>query len=875
MRAFRIARLIAGGAISLPLLAGTTSAVAANPRTRPPIGTQLAKLKGSDPLAANALPGRHASGKVTTNMGWSIQTTPNPAGAQDAYLSGVSCKSTSACTAVGYSQNQDAAPNGLTLAEAWNGSKWVIEPTPTAANVHAYVSGVSCTSVTACTAVGYYVNGTLNTTTLAEAWNGSKWLIEPTPNPAGSRASELSGVSCASATACIAVGKYFNSAGIELTLAEAWSGTRWAIEPTPNPAGTYPGLSGVSCASALACTAVGSYVGSNPPLTHTLAEAWNGTRWAIEPIASVKNLDSGLQAISCTSATVCTAVGWFGSVAAGSTLAETWDGTSWAIHPTPNRGLSQYYDLTGVACTSATACTAIGEAYDPGGKNDVTLALGWNGSKWVIEPTPNPAGGGVLSGVSCSSPTVCTAVGSYENSSGTSFTLAETTSTGTGATHPLLHFVAPPVPIGTVGQHYSLRLSATGGVGRHTWSDSGSLPPGLKLDPTTGVISGTPTQEAFSVVVGVHVTDASKPKPQVASQVLSFFVTKAGVPLVTSFSPIANVSNPTIVLEGTDFGDDFPSSLLNRAATSKYLEIFDCLSGSCTPGTNPPPKWTAGYQPGGDLCDLTVEHWSNTEIVLQFDSNPLCPFDTGHVLGVEIWDTNLPVSNSPGPPDYSQVASGYVWGYCLNGQAGAIGALGIQDWGCAVESGPNDVALLWNGSASVEPLPTTVGTALQAISNELNCTGVCEGGGLFAFGSNATTTSQFSSATTYQSMTVGASVDLKVGIGLSAGEGFTLFNRGTTTGLLGGLSLGVCAGCVELPVSVSLGVGPLNWNVDQLSGAAAATVDADLHAMKTSTLAVCVVNAAACPLAFTPYAGYFGGDLTAAFDDLNGILQTP
>ena len=434
MRTSRIVSLIAVGAISLPLLAGTTSPVAANPRTTPPIGTQLAKLKGSDLLAANALPGRHATGEVTSNMGWSIQTIPNPAGAQDAYLSGVSCKSTTACTAVGYSQNPDTAPSGLTLAEAWNGSKWVIEPTPAAANVHAYLSGISCTSVTACTAVGYYVNGTLNTTTLAEAWNGSKWLIEPTPNPGGSLASRLSGVSCASATACIAVGKYFNSAGIELTLAEAWNGTRWAIEPTPDPTGTYIGLSGVSCASALACTAVGSYVGSNPPLTHTLAEAWNGTRWAIEPIASVKNLESGLGAISCTSATVCTAVGWIGSVAATRTLAETWDGTNWTIHATPNPGLSQYYDLRGVACTSATACTAIGQAYDPGGKNDVTLALGWNGSKWVMEPTPNPAGGGVLSGVSCSSPTVCTAVGSYENSSGTSFTLAETTSTGTEVT---------------------------------------------------------------------------------------------------------------------------------------------------------------------------------------------------------------------------------------------------------------------------------------------------------------------------------------------------------------------------------------------------------------------------------------------------------
>ena len=48
MRTFRIASLVAVGAISLPLLTSSTSAVAASPRTVPRIGTQLAILKGSD-----------------------------------------------------------------------------------------------------------------------------------------------------------------------------------------------------------------------------------------------------------------------------------------------------------------------------------------------------------------------------------------------------------------------------------------------------------------------------------------------------------------------------------------------------------------------------------------------------------------------------------------------------------------------------------------------------------------------------------------------------------------------------------------------------------------------------------------------------------
>jgi len=61
--------------------------------------------------------------------------------------------------------------------------------------------------------------------TLAEVWDGTSWSSRPTPNPKdpGTNGSVLSGVSCASATACMAVGHYY--AG----LAEAWNGTSWSI----------------------------------------------------------------------------------------------------------------------------------------------------------------------------------------------------------------------------------------------------------------------------------------------------------------------------------------------------------------------------------------------------------------------------------------------------------------------------------------------------------------------------------------------------------------------------------------------------------------------------------------------------------------------
>jgi len=51
----------------------------------------------------------------------------------------------------------------------------------------------------------------------------------------------------------------------------------------------------------------------------------------------------------------------------------------------------------------------------------------------------------------------------------------------------------PDLPGSAVGYPYSAGLTASGGSGQLTWSlADGSLPPGLLLDPGTGVISGTP-----------------------------------------------------------------------------------------------------------------------------------------------------------------------------------------------------------------------------------------------------------------------------------------------------------------------------------------------------------------------------------------------
>ena len=79
---------------------------------------------------------------------------------------------------------------------------------------------MSCASAHVCTAVGDYFNRAGTLVTLAERWNGTKWVIQNSPNPAHASDSIPRAVSCTSAEVCIAVGIYINTADTVVPFAE-------------------------------------------------------------------------------------------------------------------------------------------------------------------------------------------------------------------------------------------------------------------------------------------------------------------------------------------------------------------------------------------------------------------------------------------------------------------------------------------------------------------------------------------------------------------------------------------------------------------------------------------------------------------------------
>lgn len=359
--------------------------------------------------------------------GWMVQRTPNPAGARHSQLVGISCASTSFCIAVGYSTHGGGALVALT--ERWQGGSWSMQRTAKPAGARTSVlSDISCVSRMACTAVGYFTNRAGVAVTLAERWDGASWSVQRTPNPRGATYSYLVGVSCASHKSCTSVGTFRAPDGQELVLAEHWNGDSWSIQPVPGPReATSSALTGISCASTSACTAVGSFVASDG-VDVALTERSDGTAWAIEPSAnSVSATYSHLVGVSCASIRSCDAVGSFENAAGHLvTLAERWDGTSWAIQPTPNPSRARKSQLFGVDCRSTIACTAIGNFANSGGAF-VTLAERRKRTGWTLQRAAHPAGAtnSGLDAVACPSPSSCTAVGYVIDHSGTVLTLAE------------------------------------------------------------------------------------------------------------------------------------------------------------------------------------------------------------------------------------------------------------------------------------------------------------------------------------------------------------------------------------------------------------------------------------------------------------------
>lgn len=455
-------------------------------------------------ITSTDLPG-DASSSATANAG----------------LNSISCSSTTSCVAAGFYTNFGNGTEAMVVPITIGGGTGVAGPAaeitpptePASDSDHvAMLNSISC-SPDGCAAVGEYADSSGNTEPmLAVAGVDGTWTASEvsttqlTPAPDGDIG--LTSISCpVSGGACEAVGNYDSSGDNYPWAVQISGGGAETAQNITMPADNVPlasmpvafltanGVSQVSCPTAGACTAAGSYPSSGGTLNDYAVPITGGTPGTVvtvnTPPTEVLSFVDGLY---CSDNGDCVLAGLTLNEASGSETFTSFYATETSGVWAPPSSFSSRLDsiVITLGCSSGTNCAAYGE--DALGESTFFM--------------------------SSSSP---------------------------------LSILTSSLPTATVGVPYSATVQAAGGAGTSDWSvSSGTLPAGLSLNAATGVLSGTPTTSGND---GFVVTDTvSGPPPQTATAGVSINVaaapasatpttTTGSTPPPTTTTP---VSTPTV-----------------------------------------------------------------------------------------------------------------------------------------------------------------------------------------------------------------------------------------------------------------------------------------------------------------------------------------
>jgi hypothetical protein len=366
---------------------------------------------------------------------WFATKVPLPSNATpDANLSAVACPSTSRCVAVGlYGQKPDGQlPDGLVLTGS--GPSWIATEAPLPPNADKGVAGglslpaVACPSVSACVAVGTYIDKSGTQQAMVLTGSGSSWKATEVPMPSGLYVASISSIACPSVSVCVAVGSASGSAGSQgllLTRSDAsWVATAAPLPANAGSKGSFINLTSVACYSNTSCVAVGDYYDNagnrQGMLLSGLGSSWIATEAPLPPGAQ----NSILLSVACSPVTGCAAVGQYTEAPDSSpALLVTGSGSSWqatTVPLPPNASANPGNALESVSCSLRSGCVAFGYYADTYNLSEGLLLTG-SGSSWTAIDAPTPANGFFRLGdellAGCTSTSRCVAAGFYADAS--------------------------------------------------------------------------------------------------------------------------------------------------------------------------------------------------------------------------------------------------------------------------------------------------------------------------------------------------------------------------------------------------------------------------------------------------------------------------
>jgi hypothetical protein len=223
----------------------------------------------------------------------------------------------------------------------------------------------------------------------------------------------------------------------------------------------------------------------------------------------------------------------------------------------------------------------------PGGQLDVPYSAslsaqgGTTPYTWAVTSGSLPTGlslepSGTIAGTPQASGTFTFTVTVTDSSSPTPESASQTYTVDIGLEPVALSFSG--LPGGQVGQSYAETLQATGGDGTYVWSVTGSLPPGLTLDPS-GTISGKPTQ-AGTYTFQLDVADTSS-TPLTASASETVTISPAGN-LVENYNATFSATNQSMWAPGSATSGTINVPIFQESwNTSASAGNIDTVGGGC------------------------------------------------------------------------------------------------------------------------------------------------------------------------------------------------------------------------------------------------------------------------------------------------------
>ncbi|WP_281660333.1 putative Ig domain-containing protein [Microvirgula aerodenitrificans] len=300
--------------------------------------------------------------------------------------------------------------------------------------------------------------------------------------------------------------------------------------------------------------------------------------------------------------------------------------------------------------------------------NPITLSLGGGAATSVAVASAASHGTATASGTSIT----YTPTAGYSGAD--SFTYTATNASGTSSPATVSITVSAPTLVlspasgalagGSTGSAYSTTISTSGGTAPYSYAiTAGSLPIGLSLNTSTGVISGTPSGSGSSNFT-VTATDANS-----ATGSNAYSIAISGLP------PTASAVSATVAANSS--ANPITLSLGGGAATSVAIASAASNGTATASGTSITYTPTPGYS-GTDSFTYTATNASGTStpatvsITVSAPTLNLTPVSLGNGTVGVAYSAAVSASGGTAPYSYTITAGSLPVGLSLNTSTGAL-----------------------------------------------------------------------------------------------------------------------------------------------------------------------------------------------------------